>query len=211
MNKIIDSAVILALMTAILYCVSTAYYDGYLTVMELQHDILDRNLHQILYHSLLVSVVPVMTVLFVLVFVSVLFSYVAVPMWISFLRTSFSNKKLVLKGKKRFFKNRTDAQFEMVIKRHTRRFFTLFIIAVLSLFYLAYVESLGIKHAEAIQDEIRNGDIQKSNIVNVKIDGVGRELYWLACGSRNCAGIELETKKVFYFEQKSISFGSTKI
>ncbi|WP_284193860.1 hypothetical protein, partial [Vibrio zhanjiangensis] len=53
--KLVDSAGIAALLTAYLYCVSTAFTHGYFNTLGLDSDLLDRNFHQIIYSGLIQS------------------------------------------------------------------------------------------------------------------------------------------------------------
>ena len=57
-NFSIDSAIFLAGFTAVLYAWSTAYYNGYLHVLHLDSDMMERSFHQVIYNGLLISFSP---------------------------------------------------------------------------------------------------------------------------------------------------------
>lgn len=66
--KLTDSAIILAGITAYLYCSSTAYTYGYLQYFELNAEVLDRNFHQTLYDGLIRNIAVLFLAPFALLF-----------------------------------------------------------------------------------------------------------------------------------------------
>jgi hypothetical protein len=54
-NPLIESAIAIAVGTAIIYCVNAAFYGGYFSSLQLDADLLDRNFHQILYNGFLMT------------------------------------------------------------------------------------------------------------------------------------------------------------
>ena len=86
--RIVDSTGLLALLTGYLYCVSTAYTQGYLNALGLDSDLLNRNFHQVIYHGLLESMVS----LFWLVLIILILTFMYTT-WCSFI--SFQLKKVL--------------------------------------------------------------------------------------------------------------------
>ncbi|MEH0739974.1 hypothetical protein H4F05_00510 [Vibrio cholerae] len=210
MKKLMDSAIFLAVVTAFFYCISTAYYQGYLGTMQLDSDLLDRNLHQVLYQGFLVSLTPLILTLFIVTAIAFFFSHVIAPIWVSILKRSIKNKRRLFKAKKLLFGKYKDSPFEKRVKAISRNCASCFLVVSLSLLYLAYIESLGKEHAKDIQVEIQKGNYNKSNLVRLS-GSTPKDLYLLACGARNCAGVDLQTKRVYYFESKHLSFVSERI
>ncbi|EOX4464589.1 hypothetical protein ACJ5M5_004514 [Vibrio alginolyticus] len=210
MRKIFDSAVVLASGTAVLYCTSTAYYHGYLSFMELDSDLLDRNLHQVLYHGLLISLTPVLRFLLALTVITSVIAYIFAPIWVNFLKKSTRNKRTFFKVRDALFGKCKESQWEKRMKKNFRSSGWLLFAFVVPLLFLVYVESLGRERAEKIKIEINNKEYKKSSIVRTE-GKAPKDLYLLACGSRVCAGVDVNTKTVYYFEPKNISFPSSQI
>ncbi|MCF7966466.1 MAG: hypothetical protein K9L79_13120 [Methylobacter tundripaludum] len=57
-SSLLDSAVALAVITAFFYAISTAYYDGYFQPLQLDPNVLDRNVQQSLYRGFVISLEP---------------------------------------------------------------------------------------------------------------------------------------------------------
>lgn len=75
----IDSAVFLATVTVFLYCCSNAKYQGFLHVFGLDIDVMERNLHQVLYSGFLVSLMSVFKAVLWLFFICFLyFSFIVI-------------------------------------------------------------------------------------------------------------------------------------
>jgi len=58
---------------------------------------------------------------------------------------------------------------------------------------------------------IESKQIAQANLINVNIDDEIRHLHLLICGARNCAGIESETKRIYYFPQNGHSYRYEKL
>lgn len=72
----------------------------------------------------------------------------------------------------------------------------LFLTCFIGSFYWAYEEgeAKGMEVANLYGDEE-----EKDRVIVVVIDGVEQEGVFVSCGSVNCAAIERETRKIFYF------------
>lgn len=210
-NKLIDSGLIITFATAFLYCVSTAQNGGYLSVLLLDTDILDRNLDQILYNGFIISFYPVTMGIFIYLCWRFVFSHMILPEFIDWLRHSYSARRKVVKLKKTWFGRRKDSPLEIHEKYKTRKvgfYFMLFICFILS---LVYFEKQGKKGAMELLQSIESNRIAETNLINVNIDDEIRHLHLLVCGARNCAGIESETKRIYYFPQMGHSYRYEKL
>jgi hypothetical protein len=210
-NKLIDSGLIITFATAFLYCVSTAQNGGYLGVLLLDSDVLDRNLDQILYNGFLISFYPVTVVFFIYLCCRFVYSYAIFPEFNDWLRHSFSRRRKAVQFKKKWFDNKKDSPLEIREKHKTKKtafYFTLFVLFILS---LVHFEKQGKKDAMTILRNIESNQIAQTKLINVNIDNETRHLHLLVCGSRNCAGIESETKRIYYFPQNAHSYHYEKL
>jgi hypothetical protein len=204
--SLIDSAVALSATTAFLYCVSTAYYGGYFRIFQLDADILDRNFHQSLYNGFVVSYSPALLGLFVYAIARFFYSHTILPSFSDFLRHSRARKRQFLKFKYLWMGKRKDSELEQHQKKHTRTVASYLIVFIFIILALAYFESKGKKAANVILDKIEQKDFKHLHLIAVKINDKIHQVVDLTCGSRNCAGIEPDTKIIYYFGQNGHSY-----
>ncbi len=202
----LNSAVLLAAATAYLYCVSTAHYGGYLSPLRLDADVLDRNFHQALYSGFLISFTPTFVVLFAYGAARLIYSHCVLPAINDLLRQSASRRRIFLKLRRGWFGKRKDSAYEKRQKQHTMSVLLYVAMAFAFIFSLVYFESLGKKAALVTLERMEANPQPISEMVRVKIDDQVRSLFYLACGARNCAGIEASTKMVYYFPQNGHSY-----
>lgn len=110
-NSLIDSAVALAAITALLYSISTAYYGGYFGTLQLDDNILDRSLQQSLYHGFVISFIHMFTVLWGYAVIRLAYSQL-LPELNDMLRHSRGKRRLFLKLKHLCLGKRKDSEIE---------------------------------------------------------------------------------------------------
>jgi len=71
---------------------------------------------------------------------------------------------------------------------------------------LQYFEGKGKEVALADLKTIESSAVQASDLVTVKIDDKLMQLLPWVCGARNCAGIDPNTKVIYYFPQNGHSY-----
>ena len=212
-NPLMNSAVFLAGTTAFLYCVSTAYYNGYLDKLKLDVDVLDRNFHQVLYNGLIISFAPVFFLMLGYSTIRVFHAHL-INDW---LRAGMKNKRRFLEmrrwirvhsgGNRQrvFIKKRTVLELAQEQKTLNAIYFTVFVI--IFLFMLVYFENQGASKANEVLKLIdSNKSKESSSLIRVKTDDQFKSLWYLGCGARNCAGIDPISKTVYYFPQNGHSY-----
>ena len=194
-----DSAVFIAGFTALLYTWSTAFHHGFLYTLRLDADMMERSFHQVIYSGLLISVAPVIILLLFSAFILFLYSHLMLPSYIDWAKKSIKTKRKIVKFRRSWLGKRSSPPIEL---RAKALFAKVALFAFVGFFYvvsLAYFESLGNDYAN---DTIRNHLESKNDpteIVKLKIDKEERNLRFLGCGSRVCAGIEEDTNLVVYY------------
>jgi hypothetical protein len=205
-NQLLDSGVALAAVTAFLYCASTAYYRGYLGALRLDADILDRNFHQTLYNGFIISFTPVFITMLGYAVYRLIYSHALLHSINDWLRKSFQRKRRFIKLKQALLGIRKDSKIELREKRRSVAI-AFYVAALFALILsLAYFESKGKRVANAILVKVEEQTIQSSELISVQINEQEHKLFYLACGSRNCAGIDPITKIVKYFPQNGHSY-----
>jgi hypothetical protein len=202
-----DSAILLAAVTGSLYCISTAHTSGYLSPLRLDPDVLDRNFHQVLYHGLLTSFPAAFIGLAIYAVARFVYSYMFLPSIIDWLRTSAKNKRHYIKIKHKFLGRRKDSVRVHVAKQNTIDAFKYVALAFVVLLLLVHFEEKGKKEALTLLSQINHQHpILKSLEITVKMDDSVKQLIYLKCGARNCAGLEPNSKKIYYFPQNGHSY-----
>lgn len=202
--RFIDSAIVLAFITAFLYCASTAFTHGYLGVFHLDSDVLVRDFHQIIYHGMILNIWTIFGLpLFVALCIS-LHSSCALGLS-NYLKKGFAKGRKFVALKKCFnFRTRKYSQLE---KKHNKRvnvFWCIWIFAFIFFIAMALFETNGRKRALLAVEMIKNGSYN-----SVKINGrdTGKYLAFLYCGSKNCAAQNTKSTEyeIVYFPQSEHS------
>jgi hypothetical protein len=204
-EPLLNSGVALALLTAALYCVSTAYYGGFLAVLRLDADVLDRNFHQILYHGFLTAFVPVFQLLAWSAIVLFASAMLGTPALNAFLRRRWSRKRVFVVLRKALRPDARSTAFEIAQRKLAGYACIALAFALTVIFALAHFDRQGKEAGEKLLSKL-DQPVPDSFMVSVKIDGQPHRLLYLACGARNCAGIEPTTRMVHYFPQNGHAF-----
>ena len=200
---------ILALATVFLYCAGSAEYGGYLGTLFLDPGILDRDFHEILYRGFIVSFDVITGGILFYVAGRFVYSYVILPEYHDWEMRRFAEPRKATKFKT-WFKTRNvtrkESPLEIREQHKARSAVIFFIIFIVFLASLVHFERQGREVAEALLRSIDLKQTIQSKFMDVRIDDEKKHLYFLACGARNCAGMEIETMKVYYFPQNGHSY-----
>jgi len=202
--KLINSASLLAITTAFLYCASTAFTHGYMGYFGLDPDILERNFHRTIYDGMIKSIE--LKHLLWLPLGYVLYSTVNSSFKIllaRYLREEFENGRKVRDFKEAvWLPTKKPPLLERLHSSKIQKQWTIVLLVILFFVSMMMLARNGKLHAETIANNILEGEYtalkpKKSN-----------ELYFLYCGSKNCAGLNPKTKEVVYFPQSGHSQSS---
>ena len=206
-NPLLNSAVFLAAATGFLYCAGTAYFGGYLGSLRLDADVLDRNFHQVLYQGFFVSFGPVLLGLLAYLAVVLLYTGVVLPHLTDWLRTTPANKRRYVKARKRWIRKRKSTIAEKLQQQRLFGALRYTVLGILFILALVYFEWQGRKMASPILKQIGSQKItDSSSIIHVKVNEQEKSLLYLGCGARNCAGLDLSSKTIYYFPQNGHSY-----
>ncbi|MGM8227800.1 hypothetical protein ACSV5M_14535 [Cellvibrio sp. ARAG 10.3] len=205
-ERLIDSAIALAVVTAFLYASGTARFGGYTSTLKLDVNMLDRNFHQTLYIGFLTAFPPALLVLAILFIAFLFYSYLALPSVIDWMRGNIRAKRRYVRIRKCLMGKRKDIFIEERAKHYTNFIGACIFTLVVALIALVHIERVGVKDAEKIITKLENGEYRPSDFIEVNIDGEVKHLLYLGCGSRNCAAIDPEAGEVTYFPQRVHSY-----
>lgn len=202
MQKSIDSAILLTIGTAILYALGSAEYGGFTNQLSLNEDIMERSFHQTIYSGFLFSWVYIELVLLVIVFCLYVYSHGLLQIYVDHLRKGFAQKKRIVKMRDKFFKKRNYPAIEIRERARLNFFAKLFLGFTVLIFFLTAAERSGVAEAKSILSlhiDNRNSDL----LIETEINGSVKELIFLGCGVRNCAGYDQSSKKTHYFQESN--------
>ncbi len=203
MRKPLDSAIFLAIVTAVLYSWSTARYHGFLSTIGLDADMMERSFHQVVYSGLVVSFDKILILLLILTLALFLWSRAIVPSYVDYVRKSIKNKRNIIKIKNRIIGKRKAPSFEISAIKKSNTVAIYCLIGFLFVFSLIYFENKGQAFAKNAIEAHFNGETSEKNKIKVMISNSEKALSFLACGANNCAGIEDKTNKIIYYPQSS--------
>ncbi|PAU71178.1 hypothetical protein [Vreelandella alkaliphila] len=203
MRKPIDSAIFLAACTALLYSWSTANYHGFLIAASLDSDMMERSFHQVIYGGLVISFGPIILMLIVASLSLYFWSHAVLPSYIDWVRGSIKSKRRVIKIRRYWIGMRVSLGIEDQEKRRFNRVALYSLAGMVFILSLVYFENKGQQQAKEIIDRHMANDNSPGSMVTVLINKSEKKLRYLGCGAKNCAGIERNTNKVYYFSQSS--------
>ncbi|SUB90628.1 hypothetical protein [Photobacterium damselae] len=204
--KFIDSAIIIALLTGYFYCVDSAYTGGYLSVFGLDSDVLERNFHQVIYTGFIKGYLTV-TRLSLFVFILIFIWNISRLTVATYLRKNISNKRKYRNRKKKLcFPVKKLSRLERVLwKRLLYSFFTIIFLIIL-IMNLASFENDGAKSAIDAKARIAEG---KAMVIS--ISAYKNKLSFIYCGTKTCAGFDMQEQKVVYFPQGVFTVSDPKL
>lgn len=206
-DPLLDSGLALAAVTAFLYCASAAYTGGFNGRLGLDGDVLDRNFQQILYDGFLISFGPTLIALTVYTILCFVYSDIVFPEINDALRKNLRRKRFLLKIKHRLHGGRKDSEHELQKKKHTRVVAVITGAAFALILSLVYFESKGKEKAFEVRAKLEQKSFLQHEMVTVEVSNHQvKKLFYLACGARNCAGIDPETRIIQYFPQNGHSY-----
>lgn len=203
MGKSVDSAILLAVCTAILYSWSTANYHGFLITANLDSDMMERSFHQVIYGGLVISFGPILLMLVVASPSLFFWSHAILPSYIDWVRGSIRSKRRVIKFRRYWVGKRITPVIEKQEKSRFNRIAVYSIAGVVFICSLAYFENKGQQQASEIIEKHIASDNSPSSMITVLINKGEKTLRYLGCGAKNCAGIKEKSNKIYYFSQSS--------
>lgn len=203
MRKPIDSAILLAVCTAVLYLWSTANHHGFLTTVSLDSDMMERSFHQVIYSGLVISFAQILLILFLVTFVLYFWSHAILPSYIDWVRGSIKSKRRVIKFRRYWIGKRVSPVIEKQEKSRLNHFALYSLAGLAFILSLVYFENKGQQQAQETIAKHMEGGNSPESMISVVIDKNEKILRYLSCGAKNCAGIEEKTNRVYYFSQSS--------
>ncbi|MCE8017705.1 hypothetical protein HOP62_16625 [Halomonas sp. MCCC 1A17488] len=199
----VDSAIFLAAFTALLYTWSTAYYHGYIGVLNLNADMMERNFHQIIYDGFLISFAPVLVILIISAMCLWAYSHAVLPSYTDWLKSSVGRKRKVVRVRRLFFGCRGETVLELRAKSSTVKAALFAFAGIFYIVSLGFFDREGKVRAEEFLSVIASEDHHYSRVINAQVGGEIKKLIFIRCGVRNCAGLEKNEGVIYYFDSSS--------
>lgn len=197
MSRVVDSGFFIAGLTAFLFSLSLANYNGYFSSLGVQPDFVSMSSRQILYNSLFVMLLPAISFAFIsfLCFgalrgIATIYTEVA--------RNNFEFKRILVKIRRFFGHHYNESKAERYWGRKLDKVAPVCLMVGVFFGALLYSEYEGKKEGRELLQRISSGDYEKKKLVS--LSGYNSDVLVIACGDSNCAGITVEDKKIVYFE-----------
>lgn len=214
LNLLISSGLLLAIATALLYCVAIAYHNGYLETLGLNIYVLERSFNLTLYSGFLLASNSIVLVVQCLLFILACLIFLIILLLIN----KIFNFKLINSfiqackqpqqetQKKEPHLTRVDYYGSIALKGLKYLFFVLFIY-LLIMIALLISEKKGEETAQAVLKILENpAAIKGSRLITAWVREEKLKLYYLDCGSSFCAGIDPNTREVYYFPKDQFTY-----
>lgn len=197
--RFLDGAILLSFFTAFLYSASTAFTHGFLGTLNLDADVLDRDLHAILYHGMILCLHVIIIGPIILLLLSIVRSAIITEIS-RIVRNDFRMGRKISRWIY-FFSFRPRQRRNALQLHHFNLNFNIFNVVVLLLsfvFLMAYLENEGKLQAKNVLDSIKNGKFVRVT----SVDSGVKDSAFLYCGTRNCASLNPENGEIHYFPQE---------
>jgi len=190
--KSINSSLLIAFISTFLYCSSTVYTHGYLGVFNLDVDVLSRDFNQVVYHGLILNLDNLIYIPFSLLIFS----------WLHAICMTSVFFESIFKILKKWFEIKNKEGLPIDEKYIHRMNNSILICIAFSIFFafMVFFEKKGVVAAEMIQKSI---DEKTYSTVFYKDQ---EPIAYLYCGSKNCAGLDIENDVIKYFPHTFISY-----
>jgi len=195
MEKFKDSAVIIALVTSFLYCIGAARDQGFIRAVNLNTEMMAKDFQLVIFEGFILLINNWLVPIFILLILFVIPYFVIT--WIS--------KKLERsKDQDGNYRKGTD---EFLPDQRWHSYLAIPIwgvsIFIFFAFFIVSFHKEGRGEGDQLVAKIKEGSMKEGRLIRVKIELDVKELIFIACGSNNCAGIELSSNRVFYFPQSN--------
>lgn len=205
MRKLVDSAIVLAVVTGYLYGAGTAKYNAYLSSLRVSPAVLERDAGQIIYEGMLTSLLPALNFALGLLIVSVFYTQMIFPLFLDIFEGNISRKRRLIKIRRIFFGKKKSNPRAVLAKKAARPYYILSGLFFAAIFLLASFERQGKADAREIIEKIKNENVPSELTMMVKGENGYLDLFYVGCGPELCAGIDIKTRMVRYVDTKSIT------
>lgn len=201
--KIIDSAILIIVMAAILFCSDSAYINAYMRVLLLDPDILSRDLYHILYNGFMLNLQLILSAPLIVAMTFHLYTHILDYVSIKLRKVgkdpgeAFSNGRKIVKIKCRIFKKRKNYWVINKNKSLIRYLYLIFIAVIAFTTLMIFHEYNGKIEAQKTIDRIRKGTYSSVTISN------NQTLAALYCGTITCAGLDIKSSQLVYYQNQT--------
>lgn len=201
-NKYFDSAFFIAFITAILYCAYSRYLIGFYEQFGIEYEIIDKNIHQILFYGMHVIFKPTFKI-FTYSTIALSLIYFSI---IELKKTEFFNFLITTK-----IINYTAQKINLLVDKKGDLYLlrkslistlTLWLILIVMSIVLDHFKNIGSNDAIKLIGKIDSGTYNK-NKININIDGNVEKLFIVSCGNAMCVGYDNVKKRIYYFQSSN--------
>ncbi len=204
MNKVFDSAMVLASVSGFLYCTGAVKWNETLRNLQISPAILEKDTGQLIYTGLMELVVPILLVNILCLSILGMYAYFFLPTFLGIFERNMARKRKLVKLRRFWFGKTKDSLRLVSAKKAIRPILILSITILVATVLLIRSERHGKADAMDILNQISEKDVPTEFIARIEVNGKPVNLYYLDCGSYLCAGIDLESHNIKYVKPEDI-------
>jgi hypothetical protein len=198
-NLLSDSALLLAILTTILYCIGTSHFYGLLNGLNTDPNLIERSFHQIIYYGALTLLNTTATfVLYVSVVLMTL--YVATAIGLLEFNWTFRRKRRLVRLRRRI--RRIPIPQNNLLRHST----VVCLVFMMAIGCLIFFQSAGHQQALRFISELEDKNNDNPEKITVRLDSMEVELFRVACGTTRCLGVEANKMQVRVFEKNAVLY-----
>jgi hypothetical protein len=204
-NLLKDSAIILTLLTTILYSIGTAHFYGMCTELHINPTMLERTFHQILYDGVIVAINNTyVQICFVIILIIAAITLLSIcPAMQRFIRKIKTKIRVRIRKRLGYRRSSNNINFDKILAIPTLILAGTSLTVVLIIFF----QNVGRHSAEEMLKDVR---IHKSGLsrIFVKNGELGHELINISCGTNYCITIDHDANKIWYVHKDNILYST---
>jgi len=200
MNTLKDRSILLAIVTVFLQILNIIHHNSYLEAIGIEPDFIVRSFEQTMYYSLNIILIP-----WSVLIVTLTLLIMSISLYVIVFR-SFRIKRVLVKVRKKLTR-RLGSKYVMteLDKKGTMlidRIGIVIGVMIIVMFFIIFTDFKGKEKGIDFVKEINS--LKYSSDELISISKSNSKILVVSCGIDNCAGINIDTKRVIYFKKDFI-------
>lgn len=200
MTKLVDSAILISILTAMLYCVGMAYYEGFCKAIGVPSQLLGVTFDQIIYLS---------TKLIYGRIVKISLMFFAIASFCFILKEEYANISDNIPERINIFLVALGKCFEKLANiSKTIEGILLIVFATLFLFLhtLSHYQKKGNDDADNVMANIMKNQTEDIGTISILKNGNSMLLHKLLCGTQLCVSVDVSNQRLIYHNADQIEY-----
>lgn len=195
MKRWVDNGVIVTLITAFLFIISTTYNNSYLSEFGINPELITYSLDRILYRSLIILFLPSLKILLI---IFILILIIIVTREILRILNKKTHMNQIIQSDNNI-ENKENNDIEKFLFKSGSIIVFLLVVIFFLLYGLSHFETIAKDKSKELKKEIKSNLPKNKNLIH--FTDTSQIIYLVTCGIENCAGIDIKSGEVIYFKK----------